>query len=90
MNGYADVVVVVPPTTGCGAATAEGAVSSAVAAAAAVAATAAAFLARVSPGMGLLVGLPVGARGVGVEHEGLGAGPRVPGERHGFTLRAGA
>ncbi|CAL2070460.1 Ornithine cyclodeaminase [Streptomyces murinus] len=61
-NGYAVVVVVVPPTMGWGAALAVGEASSAVVAAAAVATRIAAVrLARVGPNMSLLSGVaPVG------------------------------
>ncbi len=96
-NGYAVVVVVVPPTMGCGAALAVGEAMAAVAAAAAQATSVAAVrLARVRPNMWLLRGVaPVGDRtGVGGVHGGggplversreLGEGPTpvCPGERH--------
>ncbi|GAB2796536.1 hypothetical protein GCM10027073_30480 [Streptomyces chlorus] len=58
--------------------------------AAITAVVAAAFVLRVSPYIGLLIGCRWGRAGWGDQHEGRATGPRVPGERHTLTLRAGA
>src|SRR5882757_889990 len=89
-NGYAVVVVVVPPTMGWGAATAPGAPSSAVAAAAAVATqSAAVFLARLSPNMVLLGSCRWGTRGCGGAARRRWTGAVCPGERHWDQARSG-